>query len=94
MADPLEIGRSIPLTSRISCQLAAFRQGDTRGGQTLVRYIQAALRRAKYELLADDGSFYGEIPVCNGIYGNATTLEECREQLAEVVEEGILFRIY
>lgn len=60
----------------------------------LVRYIQAALRHAKYELLADDGSFYGEIPVCNGVYANAVTLEACREQLAEVLEEWILFRVY
>ena len=60
----------------------------------LVKYIRAALRHAKYELLADDGSFYGEIPVCNGVYANAATLEECREQLAEVLEEWILFRVY
>jgi predicted RNase H-like HicB family nuclease len=60
----------------------------------LVKYIQAALRHANYELLADDGSFYGEISVCNGVYANAATLEECREQLAEVLEEWILFRVY
>ena len=60
----------------------------------LVKYIQAALRHANYELLADDGSFYGEIPVCNGVYASAATLEECREQLAEVLEEWILFRVY
>src|SRR5438309_12030802 len=28
----------------------------------LTEYLQAAMRRAKYEILADDGSFYGEIP--------------------------------
>jgi predicted RNase H-like HicB family nuclease len=60
----------------------------------LVKYIQAALRHANYELLADDGSFYGEISGCNGVYANAATLEECREQLAEVLEEWILFRVY
>ncbi len=60
----------------------------------LKRYIQAALQHAKYEILTDDGSFYGEIPVCNGVYANAPTLEECREQLEEVLEEWILFRIY
>ena len=60
----------------------------------LVKYIQGALRHANYELLADDGSFYGEISVCNGVYANAATLEECREQLAEVLEEWILFRVY
>ena len=28
----------------------------------LLEYIQAALRRARYEILPDDGSYYGEIP--------------------------------
>jgi predicted RNase H-like HicB family nuclease len=60
----------------------------------LMKYIQTALRHATYEILPDDGSFYGEIPVCNGVYANATTLEECREQLEEVLEEWILFRVY
>ena len=59
----------------------------------LTKYIQAALRHAKYEIL-DDGSFYGEIPVCNGVYANASTLDECREQLEEVLEEWILLRVY
>ena len=60
----------------------------------LKRYIQAALQHAKYEILTDDGSFYGEIPACNGVYANAPTLEECRKQLEEVLEEWILFRVY
>ena len=55
----------------------------------LMPYIQAALRHASYEILSDDGSFYGEIPVCNGVYANAATLEECRTQLVEVLEEWI-----
>ena len=60
----------------------------------LTKYIQSALRQAKYEILDDDGSFYGEIPACNGVYANATTLEECREQLEEVLEEWILVSVY
>lgn len=60
----------------------------------LTKYIQAALRHAAYEILADDRSFYGEIPGCNGVYANATTLEDCREQLVEVLEEWILFRVH
>ena len=59
----------------------------------LVKYMQAASLRAKYERLADDGSVYGEIPVCNGVYANGSTLEECREELAEVLEEWVLFRV-
>jgi predicted RNase H-like HicB family nuclease len=60
----------------------------------LMKYIKAAIRHAKYEILSDDGSFYGEIPVCEGVYANATSLEECRDQLEEVLEEWILFRVY
>ncbi|MBF0552058.1 MAG: type II toxin-antitoxin system HicB family antitoxin [Deltaproteobacteria bacterium] len=60
----------------------------------LLEYIQAALRHAKYEILADDGSYYGEIPECNGVYANTETLEGCREELREVMEEWVLFRIH
>lgn len=60
----------------------------------LIDYIQAALRHAKYEILSDDGTYYGEIPGFDGVYANADTLEICREQLEEVLEEWILFRVY
>jgi predicted RNase H-like HicB family nuclease len=60
----------------------------------LTDYIRAALRRAKYEILADDGSYYGEIADCKGVYASAATLEDCREQLSEVLEEWILFRVH
>ena len=59
----------------------------------LTEYLQAALRHARYEILKDDGSYYGEIPECNGVYANAQTLEDCREQLKEVLEEWILLSI-
>ena len=60
----------------------------------LLEYIQAALRHADYEILPDDGTYYGEIRECNGVYANATTLEECREQLRQVLEEWVLFRVH
>jgi predicted RNase H-like HicB family nuclease len=59
----------------------------------LLEYVQAALSHARYEILPDDGTYYGEIPVCNGVLGNAATLEECRRELQEVLEEWILFRV-
>ncbi len=59
----------------------------------LTEYIQGALRRARYEILSEDGSYYGEIQGFDGIYANAETLEACREDLREVLEEWILFRI-
>jgi len=59
----------------------------------LTTYLHAAMGKAKYEILKDDGSYYGEIPGFKGIYANASTLEKCREELEEVLEEWILFRV-
>ncbi|OFW44829.1 MAG: hypothetical protein A3J28_09310 [Acidobacteria bacterium RIFCSPLOWO2_12_FULL_60_22] len=59
----------------------------------LTKYIQAAMRKAKYEILPDDGSFYGEIPGFDGVWANAESLEACREELAEVLEEWLLLGI-
>lgn len=59
----------------------------------LLDYIKAALNQAKYEILEDDGTFYGEIPGFDGVYANAETLEACRNELAQVLEEWVFFRI-
>ncbi len=60
----------------------------------LMNYIGAAMHRARYEILSDDGTFYGEILGFDGVYANADTLEACREELKEVLEEWILFRVF
>jgi predicted RNase H-like HicB family nuclease len=56
----------------------------------LTKYINAAMHRAIYEMLAD-GTFYGEIPGAQGVYANTDSLESCREQLQEVLEGWIVF---
>ena len=56
-------------------------------------YVSAALHKARYEILAEDDSYYGEIPGFEGVYANAASLESCREELREVLEEWILFRV-
>lgn len=57
-------------------------------------YIQAAMKGAKYEILPEDGSYYGEIPACQGVWANAPTLEECREELQEVLDDWILIGLW
>jgi len=52
------------------------------------------MKRAKYEILPDDGSIYGEIPGFEGVYANADNLENCREELEDVLGEWILLRAY
>jgi predicted RNase H-like HicB family nuclease len=59
----------------------------------LLEYMKAAMRRAKYEILPDDGSYYGETPGLDGVFANAPTLEGCRDQLAEVLEDWILIGV-
>ena len=52
-------------------------------------YIQSAIRHATYEIL-DDQTFYGEIFGFQGVYANADTLEQCREELQSVLEGWII----
>jgi predicted RNase H-like HicB family nuclease len=59
----------------------------------LLQYIQAAMRRARYEILSDDGTYYGEIPDCPGVWANEPTLEGCRESLQSALEDWILFSV-
>ncbi len=59
----------------------------------LRRYVQAAIIQAVYEVLPDDGSFYGEIPDFQGVYANADTMEDCRIELAEVLEDWLTLRL-
>ena len=59
----------------------------------LTNYIRSAMKRARYEILPDDGKFYGEIPELSGVYAHTDTLEDCREELKEVLEEWILLRL-
>lgn len=56
----------------------------------LTDYIQAAMRRAHYEILPDGEGYFGRIPDLQGVWANADTLEACREELQEVLEEWII----
>ncbi len=59
-------------------------------GGVLTVYIQAAMRRAHYEPLPDTGAYYGSIPGFQGVWTSAPTLEACRDELQEVLEDWIL----
>ena len=60
----------------------------------LTQYLGAALRQAHYEFLSEERQFYGEIASCNGVYATGKSLEECRDELADVLEAWILFRLH
>ena len=56
----------------------------------LTEYINAAMRKAHYTILPDAGGYYGKIEDLQGVWANADTLEDCREELREVLEEWII----
>src|ERR1039458_8835252 len=45
-----------------------------------LRISAPAMRQVRYEIVEDDGSFYGDIPAIPGVWANDKTLEACREE--------------
>ena len=58
----------------------------------LSEYIAKTLKRARYKLLKD-GSYFGEIPGLKGVWANAKSLENCRKELQEVLEDWLLLKV-
>lgn len=58
----------------------------------ITAYIDMALARARYEVL-EDGSYCATVPGLRGVVAIGRGVEECRRELAEVVEEWILVRV-
>jgi predicted RNase H-like HicB family nuclease len=59
----------------------------------LLQYIQTALEYAHYETIEDEEPFYGEVPPLEGVWATGKTLEECRRNLAEAIEDWVLLSI-
>ena len=55
----------------------------------LTAYIRAAMHQARYEMIEDEQPFYGHIPECPGVWATGRTLEECRDELQETLEEWL-----
>ncbi len=59
----------------------------------IVEYIEAAMEEARYEIIEDEEPYYGEVPGLAGVWATGRTLEECRRNLAEVVDGWILISL-
>jgi predicted RNase H-like HicB family nuclease len=57
----------------------------------LFEYIQGVLAKAEYKKL-DDGTWFAEIPDFKGVWANSGTVEECRKELVEVLEEWLILK--
>lgn len=58
----------------------------------LTQYLGKALEKAEYRKLEDD-SWFAQIPGFEGVWANGKTVEECRKELVEVLEEWIFLKI-
>jgi len=58
----------------------------------LSTFIKSRLGRASYRILKDR-SYFGEIPGLRGVWANSKTLEACRRELREVLEDWVLVKV-
>jgi predicted RNase H-like HicB family nuclease len=58
----------------------------------LTAYITAAMDRARYKILGD-GTYFGEIPGLKGVWANGVSLEACRCELQEVLEDWLVLKL-
>jgi predicted RNase H-like HicB family nuclease len=59
----------------------------------LIDYINAAMQQAEYQIL-EDGTYFGEIPACPGVWSNASKLRDCQIELEEVLQEWLLLGLH
>lgn len=58
----------------------------------ITEYLNAALSTAEYKKL-DDNTWFAEVPGFKGVWANGGSVEECRRELAEVLEEWLVLKI-
>ena len=56
------------------------------------RYIEAALKRAKYDQLKDR-TYGGKIPSCPGVVAFGKSLYECQQALQDTLEGWLMVKI-
>lgn len=55
-------------------------------------FIESKLNSASYKILLDK-TYFGEIKGLRGVWANAKTLEKCRAELQEVLEDWLVLKL-
>ena len=58
----------------------------------LFEYVQKAIEKAIYKQL-ENGTWFAEIPGFPGVWANGKTVEFCRKELWEVLEEWLILKL-
>lgn len=59
----------------------------------LADYFDQAMKIAVYEIIEDDGTYWGEIPRLQGVWAQHKTLEGCRRELREALSDWVALRL-
>jgi len=51
------------------------------------------LGKAKYEIIENGDTYYGEIPQLKGVWATGKNLEQCRSNLLDVLEGWVILRL-
>ena len=56
-------------------------------------YLDQAMELARYEIIEDEGTYWGEIPGLQGVWARHKTLEGCRRELREALSDWMALRL-
>ena len=59
----------------------------------LATFIDRAMEQAIYEIIEDEGTYWGEISGFQGVWARHETLEGCRRELREGLSDWIALRL-
>ena len=59
----------------------------------LAHYLDIAMEMAKYEILEEDGAYWGEIPGLQGVWARHQTLAGCQPELRETLSDWVALRL-
>ncbi len=59
----------------------------------LAQYLDLALELARYEIIEDDHSYWGEIPGFPGVWAKHPTLAGCQRELQEALSDWLALRL-
>jgi len=59
----------------------------------LAHYLDVAMEIAQYEIIQEDGAYWGEIPGLQGVWARHQTLAGCQRELREALSDWVALRL-
>ena len=59
----------------------------------LAHFLDVAMEMARYEIIEDENSYWGEIPGLQGVWARHQTLAGCQRELREALSDWIALRL-